>query len=82
MRKLFLGIAIATATVVLISCSYNIKTVGPRPVPIEDEPKAGSPPPKPVCPKGIKEDWCRPHAKGEFGTTTLGNTSDEEEGNN
>jgi hypothetical protein len=36
------------------------------------------PPPKPVCPQGIKDDWCRPLVANEKGITNLGNKPDEE----
>jgi hypothetical protein len=40
--------------------------------------KVMSPPPKPVCPQGIKDNWCRPLAANEKGITNLGNQADEE----
>lgn len=44
-----------------------------RPVPVKSIPT----PVKPVCPKGIKQDWCRPLAVGEMGTTVLGNHDED-----
>jgi hypothetical protein len=43
------------------------------PVPVKSIPAPAPTTVKPVCPKGIKQDWCRPLAVGEMGTTVLGN---------
>lgn len=73
MRTKLLALLILIS-MILISCNHSVRLSTPI---VSEDPKAGSPPPKPVCPKGRIEDWCRPMAKGEFGATTLGHTPDE-----
>jgi hypothetical protein len=58
---LFLTIIIAGCVVQPVP-DKSIHAPAPAPAPV-----------KPVCPKGIKQDWCRPLAVGEMGTTVLGN---------
>lgn len=44
--------------------------------------KTMPPPPaatmKPVCPHGVREEWCRPLMANEKGITNLGNQPNEE----
>jgi PBP1b-binding outer membrane lipoprotein LpoB len=58
---------------VLLLLSIFIAGCAVQPVPVKSIPAPSPVPIKPVCPKGIKQDWCRPLAVGEMGTTVLGN---------
>ena len=50
---------------------------------VTEQRRVMAPPPptatmKPVCPHGVREEWCRPLVANEKGITNLGNQPNEE----